>query len=512
VGKLLRSFDGHGKVETERCVFSKETEMPRIYPFKPSAAAAPDGTIRLCIEPKSMFRIKFFRHCGLERLEALSMPAEESRSDIDVENTSHGIVMKSKGTPGDGAPDKDWSWPYVVYKVAPSWRSGVYFGVAYSVTSDGMPADSLGIRIETNKPITLNYVDGKSDGDSMALFVVKPNPVNTCGEIAYVLALATYHAYNGSGGGCFYNYDNNCPKTISPALKKVTFRRPGGGVGEFSGEPPDDWDPTSPRQTFAHWDSKFMQYLAWTGYNVDYFTDFDLHESNFLVSHQTPQYQICLSVGHHEYWSFAMKNNIDYFCKKGGRLAVFSGNTCYRKIEVDMTNGTITNVDGGWGGNEQYLIGLTYAKGGGWWGKCEKQKWAATKREKLGFKVVSEGHKIFNATGLENNDTFGSSEALVGYECDGKEYAEVLVLGQATLGAGWNDGSGNTAAMVEYPVVIYQGEEPIVKSTVLNFGTTDWARVLVSSGPNSAIWRITNNALSYLFLWSPPEKGEGHGK
>ena len=76
---------------------------------------------------------------------------------------------------------------------------------------------------------------------------------------------------------------------------KVTFRRPGGGAGGVvqPGDPPDAHEPSSRRQTFAHWDAPLIAWLERNGYAVDYCTDLDLHQDPGLLL----PYALLLSVG-----------------------------------------------------------------------------------------------------------------------------------------------------------------------------------------------------------------------
>jgi hypothetical protein len=67
----------------------------------------------------------------------------------------------------------------------------------------------------------------------------------------------------------------------------------------------DYYDAMSPRQTFAHWHARFIQWLAQNGYSPEFCTDFDLHREPDLCR----RYRLVLSVGHDEYWSEPMRRN-----------------------------------------------------------------------------------------------------------------------------------------------------------------------------------------------------------
>ena len=126
----------------------------------------------------------------------------------------------------------------------------------------------------------------------------------------YKLSWATYHAYNSTGYGSLYAEALWSAESPRPGFK-VTFRRPGGGTGGVvqPGDPPDAHEPSSRRQTFAHWDAPLIAWLERNGYAVDYCTDLDLHRDPGLLA----PYALLLSVGHDEYWSEAMRDRLDAF-------------------------------------------------------------------------------------------------------------------------------------------------------------------------------------------------------
>ena len=47
---------------------------------------------------------------------------------------------------------------------------------------------------------------------------------------------------------------------------------------------PDAYDPSSPRQTFAHWDAPFIAWMEENRIEGDYCTDLDLHEGRSCVT------------------------------------------------------------------------------------------------------------------------------------------------------------------------------------------------------------------------------------
>jgi len=111
------------------------------------------------------------------------------------------------------------------------------------------------------------------------------------------------------------------------------LHRPGGGTG---GTPfdVDNFDPfdATPRQTFVHWDARFLAWLERSGYQVDCCTDVDLHREGLDV---VRPYRLLLSAGHDEYWTDAMRAAVEAHIDAGGNAAFFGGNTCWWRTVFD---------------------------------------------------------------------------------------------------------------------------------------------------------------------------------
>jgi len=383
-----------------------------------------------------------------------------------------------------GAPDRDWNWPLYEYRIPRNWKSGIY--------------------IVRFVPLEENVSDPAEPGllEAAALFVVKNREANV--KILYKLPLLTYHAYNEIGDPCGSLYTGG--------YGKLTLHRPGGGIG---GRPwdhyfPDVYDRSSPRQTFWHWDARFIGWLERAGFAVDYCTDLDIHKNfgNFLKA-----YRLLVSAGHDEYWSEAMRRNVEAFVERGGNVAFFSGNTCWWRVHLVEGNAAFVCDKSKLAGDDQKrdqwfrvdpenrLTGVSHRNGGGqWWGQ----------REPVGYTVQHADHWAFESTGLRDGDAFGGEHALIGYECDGASISDqpdergfavprhddgtpenFVILGTATLGEEWAQDpedfrGGRTATMGIYAN----------NGIVFTAATTDWPRV-VGEG-ESHTEKITENVLRRL--------------
>jgi hypothetical protein len=235
--------------------------------------------------------------------------------------------------------------------------------------------------------------------------------------------------------------------------------------------------------------------LAWLRQNnfaIDCFTDFDLDQRPILTS----TYRLMISAGHHEYWSEPMRAEVQNHLEAGGNVAIFSGNTCFRKISFDPAAATITKENEHWPDyNEAAQFGVSYGQGGGWWGLRDGPHWTRTERPPIGYTAVAPDHWVFDGVKLNPDRIFGAPERLLGYECDGiipnVSPANLSILAQARLCGGWNNGEGHTASMVIFP----SG-----RGAVFNAATTDWARLLADPSAPSyyAVSTITRNVISKL--------------
>src|SRR5581483_4384349 len=113
-------------------------------------------------------------------------------------------------------------------------------------------------------------------------------------------------------------------------------------------------------------------------------------------------------------------------------------------------------------------------------------RWVDTDRQALGYTPINEKHWVFANTGLPPGKSFGESDHLVGYECDGQPprrpsgYPPFELLAQSsTLDGTWQDGKNEgKAAIVCYDPTPAASDR---RGVVFNCGTTDWTRVLMDS-------------------------------
>ena len=463
------------------------------YPEEPTVRAGATLVLRVATDA-ARFRVDFYRQGealelkgGSHWLVGQHRPPHLPYHDWGADN----VGLRGEDLPG---------WPAYAFPIPEAWPAGVY--VAMLVEGDGRGGEVT--RLDASTP------DAR---DSKALFVVTAAGTKASSPILYKLPLLTYHAYNrvtpenydpatGKGGWSLYTVPppDDLPRAIPPS---VSVRRPGGGTG---GTPSDlfnvdPFDPT-PRQTFVHWDAPFIGWLERNRYAVDYCTDLDLHrdrDGELLAGRS-----LLLSVGHDEYWSDAMRRNVEAFVRSGGNVAFLGGNTCWYRVSFDDAfafRRLHPWSDPACGNPENGLTGVSYRNGG--------ERRAGDELRPFGYTVQHPDHWVYEGTGLREGATFGDGpdQHLVGYECDGAEFDRaavsaghlahptgddgtppdfvILAISDVRPG-GW--GLGNGAATMG----LYTRH-----GTVFTASTTDWVRV-VARGLAPEVEQITRNVLDRL--------------
>ena len=411
----------------------------------------------------------------------------------------------------EGRADQDWDWPAYTFPIPADWPSAVY------IADFEEAGRKTAFDVARDHGAALFVVRPRPDGGARGAPAGEHHEAAHAGRMLYKLPLATYHAYNCSGGACFYARP---PRCADPPGARVSLRRPGGGIGGPVWGAPDYYDAASPRQSFAHWDARFIGWLARNGYAPAFCTDLDIHADPGLLD----GYDLLVSAGHDEYWSEATRDAVEDFVGAGGNLAFFAANLCWWRIHLVDDGAAMVCHQGGpagardhwWPGSgaarpEDSLGGVSYRQGGGWWDGP---------RSSAGYRIEQAGHWIFAGTGLARGDALGADTwpPLAGYECDGAPLARCndedgavlsaragecgtpagyTVLAAALLDSNWQElparehhGTGQGIHAATLGLYTRAG-------TVFSAGTTDWAQVL-ACGRDRRVERITRNVLDGL--------------
>jgi hypothetical protein len=231
-------------------------------------------------------------------------------------------------------------------------------------------------------------------------------------DVIIAQTVNTSQAYNVWGGKSLYGTLANRSDTANKAVK-VSFNRPyyydsGQGAG-----------------IFFEWEFGMVKWLEGEGYDVSYATNVDVDEDpNLLLTHKA-----FLSVGHDEYWSWTMRDNVEHARDVGVSLGFFSGNVSYWQMRYE--NSTVDNVPGrtivsyksAWA---QDPITPDYLK-------TNNFRYAPVNRSEdamIGVMYITQAtpaltiedasHWVFTGTGLKNGDRLLNPDgtSFLGYEVD----------------------------------------------------------------------------------------------
>lgn len=403
------------------------------------------------------------------RLERFGAKSESVFQRAGIRGQAHPIP--------DRASSHGCDWPVTFeWPIPAGWRSGYYVG-HLTVSSDS------------------------GEASTQLFFILREREPGKTSPILLQLATNTYNAYTNWGGHSLYGYHDR----DGIQGHRVSFDRPMGSL-------------------FDRWESHFVKWAESNGYLLEYAANSDLEFRPEILA----GYKLVLSVGHDEYWSSSMRDNLEAFISGGGNVAFFSGNTCCWQVRTEDQGRALTC----W--KQQYVLDPLFRTGDPkllstlwshhWVGRPENEMtgvgflWGGYHRshgqfmEGSGaFTVHRPDHWVFSKTGLSRNDAFGGTHTIVGYECDGCEITwkeglpfptgrdgtpeSFTILG--TCEARWAPGDSywydrfpkdrvGAAVMGTYT----RG------GTVFTAGTTDWAHGL--SGGDEKVIQITHNILNRL--------------
>ena len=303
----------------------------------------------------------------------------------------------------------------------------------------------------------------------------------------------TSQAYTAWGGRGLYT---------TPFTPKISFNRPYDDLG-----------------LYEIYQLPFLQWAEHNGVALDVCSSLDLHTNPLLLK----SYKLFISLGHDEYWSLEMRDQVEAFIASGGNACFFSANTCYWQVRFDLSAGQRTmicykeseaghspdperqdpsRVTTAWYASpvsrpENSMTGVSYRNGAGWWVDP-----VVPARRYRGYTVARSTHWIMNGTGLSDGDSFGGGtsvdDTILGYETDAAltapgvappvvtgtdgTPANFVVLATADLTDWGPNGQGGFATMGTY----------WRNGMAFTTGTVNWAGGL-SSG--SAVEQITRNVL-----------------
>ncbi len=427
--------------------------------------------------------------------EELALHVSTTATNFAIEITRLGatreIVFTKENIPGvdaaipENASSHGCNWPVAWKMVVPSqWRSG-YYHVRLSAKDRGGKFTQRGSRT----------------AESTCFFIVRSAEPGKHSSILMQLSTNTYNAYNNWGGFSLYAYNG----LAGVQGNRVSFHRP-------------------PASQFSNWEGPFAAWAESNGYTLDYAANSDLEFSPSDLS----AYKLVLSVGHDEYWSAPMRDNLEAYIGRGGNVAFFSGNTCCWQVRSEDGGSALTSwkqrfvmdpiyptgdhrlLSTLWSHHlvkrpENQLTGVGFLYGG------YHRSHGQFMDGRSAYEVHRPEHWIFAGTQLKKGDLFGSQNTIVGYECDG---CEIETRDGLPFPTG-NDGTpkdfqilGTCPARWHPDDSQFYERFPAERigaavlgsytrgGTVITVGSTDWAHGLAGKDP--LVERITRNILDRL--------------
>ena len=292
------------------------------------------------------------------------------------------------------------------------------------------------------------------------IFIIRPAGNNGSeAKLLMLFATSTWIAYNEWGGANFYQgIAGEDQRSFSPKLStqrpwhRGCVRLPEGAPhASHEREIPPNWAVDIPffswamgngyskwyvGGSYAEYDSLLVKWAEKEGYRLDYMTQHDLHFGTVNLD----DYSSVVIAGHDEYWSTAMRDAIDAYVDKGGRLARFGGNFFW---QIRLEEEGNTQVSYKFLAHEQdpvrndpekkhlltcvwddrvlgrpgvLTMGLNGTRG------LYARMGAMAPRHSGGFTVYRPNHWVFAGSDLYYGDVFGADAGIFGFEVDGLSY------------------------------------------------------------------------------------------
>ena len=420
------------------------------------------------------------------------------------------LTRRLTGTPWQDTPDQcsvagcGWN-PSLEFRVGEDWPSG-----AYRVTLTAQARDGTPVR-------------------SHHLFIVRPRAGRKPRRVLQIAATGSWTAYNTWGGSNHYQGITG-PKRNQYATT-VSIERPWcrGFVVLPEDAPrvpleislPLEAGPRYPHLEWAYasghsnkyasagwasYDRHFFHWAERAGFAVDLASQHELHFDRGILE----GYDCVVCVGHDEYWTWEMRDAIDEYVERGGRVARFAGNfmwqtrlehggkrqVCYkyraRAEDPVFKSSDPSRTSGSWEAPEigrpgAATFGLNATRGlYAGWGGCAP-------RGVRGFPVYRPEHWAFAGTGLYYGDLLGADGHAFGYEVDGLDYLIRGGLPEPTETSGAPEGLQILALGMSS-----LKEEPIHLPADDRFLSDDDARfvaqIVVGDGGDAAVERVKRGA------------------
>jgi hypothetical protein len=405
-------------------------------------------------------------------------------------------------------------WPEVARLTIPQqWPSGLYVARVQAGGSPArqgtviQPSTSRTTRMaepSSARPVVAGGAGGQTapgwDGSIDIPFVVRSAAPGSQARILLGVADTTYEAYNYWGGRSLYGHGCNGVTVegkptvnhmwvdndfMQPRAFRVSFDRPFQSVVGYKR-----------LQTF---EVPLIQWMERHGFRADVCAVSDLHKLDDLLQN----YRLFVSVGHDEYWSKEMRDNVENFVANGGNAAFFSGNICWWRVRFEDDGSKMVcykNKDFDsetilWRDQNRSSAPMTGVSGDNLWPNFPPMQPAPGQF----FTVQDDGHWAFSDTGLGKGDNFGwywfsdgTFGSVVGPETDLTVSDSPNGTQKLAIAYQFDPGTGRWPE--NGTMVTFQKDS----GTVFTAATINWALGLSQDGGWWIIDQITWNVLNQL--------------
>src|SRR5687767_411499 len=378
-------------------------------------------------------------------------------------------------TPQDGARnllESNWKVGFSL-QIPADWLSGVYLGKLTTLPAPGG-----------------QYLDLEMISEAYVIFVVRDDRK---ADLLFQVSDLTWLAYNRwPQWRSFYDL-GNAPwgASNSKVGYDVGFDRPHALF--WNGYPAGFHPQTNGSGEFLMTEFPLAFWLEKEGYDVSYISNVDTHaDGNRLL-----RSRVFLSVGHDEYWTERMFENVTRARDAGVSLAFLSGNSISGVVELlpssdGRPNRVMRRTGRGFKGEQELMGATSYGVGFADWTSDRPEHWA------------------FEGTNMKKGDRVAQ---LVGWEYHGPplgKHPDLVVLSQGPVYG--NSGERRSGT---YATTIYTAAKG---NLVFNAGTCWWNLVL-STPPgfqnpprkdftraDARIQRITRNILDRMIATKIPAR------
>jgi hypothetical protein len=333
-----------------------------------------------------------------------------------------------------------------------------------------------------------------SGAQAYIVFVVRDD--DRPAPVVFQSSVTTYAAYNNWGGRSLYAFNSAGAPARKVSLDRPYAMNPYGvpldGAGDF----------------LRRWEYNTVRWLEREGYDVGYLTDVDTHERGEAVR----RHRVFLSVGHDEYWSWAMREHVEAARDRGVALVFLGANTSFWQIRFEPSHRgepdrTIVAYKGAAATEDPYAASPDPPTARLATGRWREPPTSRPEADLVGVQYIADpvdGDMIvadatnwtFEGTGLSNGDAL---PGLLGYEVDAVSDASppgLHVLAHSPFGRG-------AAEPGHSDMVIYQASSGALVfatgSMYWSWGLDDYnAPRLHSRRVSAAAQQVTRNVLARM--------------